>query len=75
MDRIDRMADISAVHALPLAFTGEERRWYRGLAYLDDSVVPVVEPTGFLTPEEFQRLDRASAAAASQREAETAVQA
>jgi len=75
VDRIDRMADISAVHALPLAFTGEERRWYRGLAYLDDSVIPVVEPTGFLTPQEFQRLDRASAAAASQREAETAVQA
>jgi chemotaxis signal transduction protein len=75
VDRIDRMADISAVHALPLVFTGEERRWYRGLAYLDDSVIPVVEPTGFLTPQEFQRLDRASAAAASQREAETAVQA
>src|SRR5271163_884480 len=75
VDRIDRMADISAVHALPLAFTGEERRWYRGLAYLDDFVIPVVEPTGFLTPQEFQRLDRASAAAASQRAVETAVQA
>jgi chemotaxis signal transduction protein len=75
VDRIDRMADIPGVHALPLAFAGDERRWYRGLAYLDDSVIPVVEPTGFLTPEEFQRLDRASKLAASQREAETAVQA
>jgi chemotaxis signal transduction protein len=75
VDRIDRMAEISAVHPLPLAFNGEERRWYRGLAYLDDSVIPVVEPTGFLTPEEFQKLDRASSMAASQRETEAAVQA
>lgn len=75
VDSIDRMADISGVHPLPLAFTGDERRWYRGLAYLDDAVIPVVEPTGFLTPEEFQRLDRASKATASQREAEAAVQA
>ena len=45
------------------------------LAYLDDSVIPVVEPTGLLTPEEFQKLDRASTLAASQRESEAAVQA
>ncbi len=75
VDRIDRMADIPAVHPLPIAFTGEERRWYRGLAYLDDLVIPVVEPTGFLTPAEFQKLDRASTLAASQRETEAAVQA
>jgi chemotaxis signal transduction protein len=74
VDRIDRMAEVPAVHPLPLAFAGDERRWYRGLAYLDDSVIPVVEPTGFLTPEEFQRLDRASAAAALQRETEVAVE-
>jgi chemotaxis signal transduction protein len=59
VDRIDRMAEIPGVYSLPLAFTGDERRWYRGLAYLDDSVIPVVEPTGFLAPHEFQRLDRA----------------
>jgi chemotaxis signal transduction protein len=59
VDRIDRMAEIPGVYPLPLAFTGDERRWYRGLAYLDDSVIPVVEPTGFLTPHEFQRLDQA----------------
>jgi chemotaxis signal transduction protein len=75
VDRIDRMAEIPAVYPLPLGFTGDERRWYRGLAYLDDSVIPVVEPTGFLTPEEFQRLDRASAAASLRRETEAAVQA
>lgn len=58
VDRIDRMAEIPGVYPLPLAFTGDERRWYRGLAYLDDSVIPVVEPTGFLTPQEFHGLDR-----------------
>jgi hypothetical protein len=57
VDRIDRMAEIPAVYPLPVAFTGDERRWYRGLAYLDDSVIPVVEPTGFLTPQDFRRLD------------------
>jgi hypothetical protein len=75
VDRIERMAEVSAVYPLPQAFTGEERRWYRGLAYLDDIVIPVVEPTGFLTAEEFQLLDRAEKAAASQREMEGAVQA
>ena len=74
VDRIERMAEISGVYPLPLAFTGDERRWYRGLAYLDDSVIPVVEPTGFLTPQDFQRLDRAHKEA-ERREAETAVQA
>jgi chemotaxis signal transduction protein len=74
VDRIDRMAEIPGVYALPIAFTGDERRWYRGLTYLDDSVIPVVEPTGFLTPQEFQRLDRAHQEA-RRREAESAVQA
>ena len=60
VDRIERMAEIPACIRCLMAFTGDERRWYRGLAYLDDSVIPVVEPAGFLTPEEFQQLDRAS---------------
>jgi chemotaxis signal transduction protein len=75
VDRINRMTQIPAVHPLPLAFAGEERRWYRGLAYLDDTVIPVIEPTGLLTPQEFQRLDRAAKAAAFQRESEATVQA
>lgn len=75
VDRIERMAEISAVYALPAAFAGDERRWYRGLAYLDDMVIPVIDPAGFLTAEEFQRLDRAAKAAAAQRELEGAVQA
>jgi hypothetical protein len=74
VDRIERMAEVSAVYPLPQAFTGAERRWYRGLAYLDDVVIPVVEPTGFLTADEFQLLDCAEKTAASQREMEGAVQ-
>jgi chemotaxis signal transduction protein len=74
VDRIDRMAEIPGVYPLPLAFTGDERRWYRGLAYLDDSVIPVIEPKGLLTPQDFQRLDRAHREA-QRRESEAAVQA
>ena len=72
VDRIERMTEISGVYPLPQGFTGGERRWYRGLAYLDDHVFPVIQPTGFLTGSEFERLDRAHAA---QRELEGAVQA
>jgi chemotaxis signal transduction protein len=75
VDRIDRMTEIAAVYPLPRAFTGEERRWYRGLAYVDDSVIPVVQPAGFLTAEEFAQLDRVAQDGGSQREMEGAVQA
>jgi chemotaxis signal transduction protein len=62
VDRIERMTEIPCVYPLPRGFTGDERRWYRGLAYLDDVVFPVIQPSGFLTADEFQRLDRAHAA-------------
>ncbi|MGA8223781.1 MAG: chemotaxis protein CheW [Candidatus Acidiferrales bacterium] len=75
VDKIERMAEISAVHALPRAFMGEERRWYRGFAYVEDHVIPVIHPAGFLTNEEFRLLDRTAKAAESQREMEGAVQA
>ena len=61
VDRIERMAEIPAVHELPRAFTGPERRWYRGLTYMDDRIIPVVDPAGFLTGEELRLLDRVSA--------------
>jgi hypothetical protein len=63
VDRIERMADISSAYPLPRGFIGDERRWYRGLAYLDDRVLPIVQPSGFLTADEFARLDRAASAA------------
>jgi chemotaxis signal transduction protein len=73
VDKIERMAEISGLHALPRAFLGAERQWYRGLAYLEDQVIPVVSPLGFLTSQEFQRLDRATAEA-SRRDLQRAVQ-
>jgi chemotaxis signal transduction protein len=58
VDRIERMTEISAVHPLPHAYSGAERRWYRGLVYLDDYVLPMIDPAGFLTAPEFALLDR-----------------
>lgn len=75
VDRIDRMTEIPEVYPLPHAFAGKERRWYRGLAYVDDSVIPVVEPSGFLSVEEFTLLDRPIKPSESQRKMEGAVQA
>jgi len=57
IDGIEKMTSMSRLQALPLAFCHEERGWYRGLTTLDQSVVPVVKPDGFLTPEELFLLD------------------
>ena len=60
VDKIERMADINPPHPLPLAFQGEERRWYRGLSPTDgDVIVPVVNPAGFLTRHELRALEEA----------------
>lgn len=73
IDRIERMTEIFGVHPLPLAFAGDERRWYRGLAQVDDLVIPVVRPEGFLTEEEFHALDLAVRGVAPQPPAEGTV--
>jgi chemotaxis signal transduction protein len=57
IDSIDKMASMTHLQALPLAFCAEERQWYRGLTALDQTVVPVVNPLGFLTEEEIALLD------------------
>lgn len=75
VDRIERMTEIVRVYPLPQAFSGKERGWYRGLAYLDSCVVPVVRPSGFLTPDDFIRLDAASEAAAAHSDLQGMVQA
>ena len=75
VDSIERMAEIPTVHALPQAFQGAERKWYRGLTYLEDRVIPVINPDGFLTPQEFARLDRAAKSVEARHELEGAVQA
>ena len=49
VDGIDRMQEIHSIQELPEAFSGEERRWYRGLALIKGKVVPVVHAEAFLT--------------------------
>jgi chemotaxis signal transduction protein len=71
IDGIEKMTTMTRLQALPLAFCHEERSWYRGLTALDQSVIPVVNPEGFLSQEELQLLDAsqvASDAAAAQAE-------
>jgi chemotaxis signal transduction protein len=60
VDRIERMTEANGLYELPRAFAGEERSWYRGLAILNDRVVPVVNPAAFLTASEIALLDSAA---------------
>jgi chemotaxis signal transduction protein len=59
IDAIEKMTTMTRLQALPLSFCHEERQWYRGLTALDQTVVPVVNPNGFLSAEELQLLDAA----------------
>jgi chemotaxis signal transduction protein len=65
IDGIEKMTTMTRLQALPQAFCHEERSWYRGLTALDQTVVPVVKPDGFLTPEEIYLLDASQLAANS----------
>jgi chemotaxis signal transduction protein len=56
VDETDRIMEISALHALPRAFTHEERSWYRGLAIVNGAVVPVVNHHAFLNRAEMEIL-------------------
>lgn len=59
VDSIERMTSMTRLQALPLSFCHEERQWYRGLTALDQTVVPVVRPEGFLSDDELSMLDAA----------------
>jgi chemotaxis signal transduction protein len=59
VDGIDKMAAMTRLQATPNAFCHEERTWYRGLTALDQTVIPVVSPDGFLSPDEIILLDAA----------------
>lgn len=59
VDSIERMTAMTRLQALPLSFCHEERQWYRGLTALDQTVVPVVRPEGFLSDDELMMLDAA----------------
>lgn len=54
VDSTDRIMEISALHAVPPAFTHEERNWYRGLAVVNALVVPVVNHNAFLNRSELE---------------------
>jgi chemotaxis signal transduction protein len=63
IDGIEKMTTMSRLQSLSLAFQGEERNWYRGLTALDQTVIPVVQPAGFLSLEELTLLESAQLAA------------
>ena len=60
VDAIEKMTTMTRLQALPGAFCNEERAWYRGLTVLDQNVIPVVDPEGFLTKDELFLLDAAT---------------
>jgi chemotaxis signal transduction protein len=57
VDRIEEMAEMRVLLALPHSFRGEERTWYRGLTVLDRKILPVANSQGFLTAGELKQLD------------------
>jgi chemotaxis signal transduction protein len=61
VDGIEKMTTMTRLQALPGAFCHEERVWYRGVTVLDQNVIPVVNPAGFLTAEELSLLDAITA--------------
>jgi len=65
IDGIEKMTTMTRLQALPQAFCNEERTWYRGVTALDQNVIPVVNPEGFLTAEEIALLEHSFTPAAS----------
>ena len=65
VDGIEKMTTMTRLQALPGAFCHEERVWYRGLTVLDQNVIPVVDPSGFLTGGEISLLDGVTSARSS----------
>lgn len=59
IEGIDKMTTMTRLQALPQSFCHDERQWYRGLTALDQTVIPVVNPEGFLSVKELALLDAA----------------
>jgi len=63
--RIEGMAELREIVALPPAFHGQERSWYRGLGMVRQQIMPVVnagvfaERAGALSPEAAATAERA----------------
>lgn len=58
VDAIVRMTEVQKVLPLPQAFHGAERNWYTGLALLDGTVVPVLNPEAFLSHYDMAALEQ-----------------
>jgi chemotaxis signal transduction protein len=65
VDGIEKMTTMTRLQALPQAYCNEERTWYRGVTALEQNVIPVVNPEGFLTSEEIALLEQFQPPAAS----------
>jgi chemotaxis signal transduction protein len=65
VDGIEKMSSMTRLQSLPQSFCHEERLWYRGLTALDQTIVPVVNPEGFLSEEELYLLDASLVSAQS----------
>lgn len=53
-DSIDKMTELTAIAPLPRAFQGEERKWFRGVALIENAVVPVVNAKAVLSNVEVE---------------------
>jgi chemotaxis signal transduction protein len=65
VDGIEKMTTMTRLQALPQAYCNEERTWYRGVTALDQNVIPVVNPEGFLNSEEIALLENSQFPGAS----------
>lgn len=63
VESIDRMDGMSVLLALPAGFSGPERTWYRGVTVVSGNIVPVINPSGFLSELELATLDAITAEA------------
>jgi chemotaxis signal transduction protein len=57
VDGIERMTMITQTVPLPLAFRGEERRWYAKLAIVENRVIPVLNTDALLSRLEITTLE------------------
>jgi chemotaxis signal transduction protein len=60
VDAIVRMAEMAKLLPLPQSFKGDERNWYLGLTLMNGTVVPVVNPTSFLSHFDMNALETSS---------------
>jgi chemotaxis signal transduction protein len=74
IERIENVTELHEMVALPRAFHGPERRWYRGLALVEGKILPVVNAAAFTeAPASVTPTRAASASAGRQPEVKARV--